>query len=105
MSSERLEIFQLNFQEKMYLTIILKITKRQSFTLSLEPAVSEKSQGGGQIDPLAFLGSKKYRLNPAFHAETILLIGCIYCQKKRNKHTTKFEYYSYGTTKIIYMLF
>ena len=31
-------------------TIILKVTKNQAFTLSLEDTISEKSQGG-QIDP------------------------------------------------------
>ena len=43
----------------MWLMIILKVTKNQSFTLSLEVTFFEKSQGvGGQIDPLAVLGLK-----------------------------------------------
>ena len=41
-----------NFQERCLLTfkIILKVTKNQGFTLSLEDTVFEKPQGGGQID-------------------------------------------------------
>ena len=37
--------------------IILKVTKEQGFTLSVENTFLEKPQGvGGQIDSLAFLG-------------------------------------------------
>ena len=36
----------------MYFKIILKVTKNQSFTLSLEDSIFEKPQGGGgQIEP------------------------------------------------------
>ena len=35
----------------MCFVIILKVTKKQGFTLSLEIAVLEKSLGEGQIDP------------------------------------------------------
>ena len=44
-SSERLEKFKWNFQEKKGLMIILKVTKNQGFTLSQENTVSEKPQG------------------------------------------------------------
>ena len=36
--------------------IILKVTKNQSFTLSLEDTFSKKKAGQGQIDPTAILG-------------------------------------------------
>ena len=36
---------------KMYFKMILKVTKNQGYTLSLEDTFFEKPQGGGQIDP------------------------------------------------------
>ena len=36
---------------KMCLKIILKVTKNQGFTLSIEDAFFKKPQGGGKIDP------------------------------------------------------
>ena len=42
--------------------IILKVTKDQGFTLSLEDKYFEKPQGWGQIDPSAVLGLKIMRL-------------------------------------------
>ena len=36
--------------------IILKVTKKQGFTLYVENTFLEKLQGVGQIDPLVFLG-------------------------------------------------
>ena len=41
----------MKFSEKMWLMIILKVTKEQGLTLSLEDTFFEKPQGGGQIDP------------------------------------------------------
>ena len=45
----------MKFSGKMCLMIILKVTKKQGFTLSLEDTFFEKPQGGGgeggQIDP------------------------------------------------------
>ena len=40
----------MKFSEKMCLKIILKVTKNQIFTLSVEDTFFKKSQGG-QIDP------------------------------------------------------
>ena len=41
----------MKFSGKMYLTIILKFTKNQGFSLSLEDTLFKKVQGeGGQID-------------------------------------------------------
>ena len=40
--------------------IILKVTKKQGFTLSLKNIFIKKVTGGGQIDFPAFLGLKKY---------------------------------------------
>ena len=37
----------MKFLRKMYLMIILKVTKNQSFTLSLEDTFFEKPLGGG----------------------------------------------------------
>ena len=50
----------MKFSGKICLKIILKVTKNQSFTLSLEDTLFEKLQGrmGGQIDPPAVLGLK-----------------------------------------------
>ena len=41
----------------MYLMVILKVTKKQGFPLSLEDTFFKKPQGG-QIDPPAVLGLK-----------------------------------------------
>ena len=44
----------MKFSRKMYLNIILKVTKNQGFTLSFEDTVFEKplrGVGGVQIDP------------------------------------------------------
>ena len=41
----------MKFSGKMYHMIILKVTKNQDFTLSLEDKFFKKSQGGGQLDP------------------------------------------------------
>ena len=38
----------MRFSGKMWLMIILKVTKNQGFTLSLEDTVFEKSEGGGR---------------------------------------------------------
>ena len=45
----------MKFLGKMYLKIILKVRKKQGFTLSLEDTFFEKPQGGGQIEPPAQL--------------------------------------------------
>ena len=37
----------MKFTGKMYLKIIIKVTKKQGFTLFLEGTFSEKPQGGG----------------------------------------------------------
>ena len=50
----------MTFSGKMWLRIILKVTKNLGFTLSLEDTFFEKPQGGGQIDPPAILGLKSY---------------------------------------------
>ena len=49
----------MKFSGKMYFKIILKVTKNQSFTLSLEDKFFEKPKGvggggGGQIDLQSF---------------------------------------------------
>ena len=41
----------MEFSGKMYLMIILKVTKNQGFNVSLEDIFFEKLQGWGQIDP------------------------------------------------------
>ena len=48
----------MKFSGKMWLMIILKVTKNQGFTLSLEDTFLKKPQGGrgGQIDPQVVLG-------------------------------------------------
>ena len=45
----------MKFVGKIRLMISLKVTKEQSFTLSLEDTFFKKPQGG-QIDPLGILG-------------------------------------------------
>ena len=45
-SSDRLEKFQTIYSEEMWLMIILKVTRNQSFTFSLENSFLEKPQGG-----------------------------------------------------------
>ena len=51
----------MKFSGKMWLMIILKLTKNQGFTLSLEGTYFKKSQGGGS----SVLGLK-YRCNQDF---------------------------------------
>ena len=41
----------MKFSGKMWLMIILKVTKNQGFTLPLEDIFFEKPQGGGKIEP------------------------------------------------------
>ena len=41
----------MKFSGKMCLKIILKMTKNQGFTLSLEDTFFKKPQGGSQINP------------------------------------------------------
>ena len=45
----------MKFSEKIWFMIILKVTKNQDFTLSLEDTLFEKPQGD-HIDPTAVLG-------------------------------------------------
>ena len=68
-SSDRLEEFKGNFQ-------IIKSHKKQGFTPSLERTVLEKPQGGGgggQIDPLTFLGLKPHLLKCIFDLRTNII--------------------------------
>ena len=46
------------FSRRMCFKTILNVTKNQGFSLSLEDTFFEKLQGG-QIDPLAVVGSKQ----------------------------------------------
>ena len=41
----------MKFSRTIWLSIILKVTKNQGFTLSLEETFLEKLQGGDQIEP------------------------------------------------------
>ena len=50
--------------------IILKVTKEQGLTLSLEDTFFEKPQGGGQIDPLP----SRFRVNT--ERTTIFIFYC-----------------------------
>ena len=64
----------MKFSEKMCLMIISKVTKNQSFTLSLEDTFFKKKHRGGQIDPppLAVLGLSLIQSNlgvPTFPPE------------------------------------
>ena len=68
-SSDRLEEFKGNFQ-------IIKSHKKQGFTPSLERTVLEKPQGGGgggQINPLTFLGLKSHLLKCIFDLRTNII--------------------------------
>ena len=47
------------FSGKTWLNRMLKVTKKQGFTLYLENIFLEKQQGGQTDTPLAFLGLKK----------------------------------------------
>ena len=48
----------MKFPRKMRLMLILKFTKKQGFTISLENTFFEKNPEANQIDPLPFLGLK-----------------------------------------------
>ena len=63
----------MKFSGKMCLKIILKVTKNQGFSLSLEDTLFEKPQGGGvKLIPPAVLGL------------TIWIVAQILCTKKRS---------------------
>ena len=49
----------MKFSEKMCLIIILKVTKKQGFTSSVENTVLKKPQGGDQIDSPSLFRVKK----------------------------------------------
>ena len=49
----------MKFSEKMWLMIILKVTKKQGFAFFLENTFLEKSQGEGQMDSAAFFGLRR----------------------------------------------
>ena len=51
----------MKFSGKMWLMIIIKVTKKQGFKLSLEDTFFEKSQGEGQIDT-----PKRFRVKKVF---------------------------------------
>ena len=56
----------------MSFMIILKVTKSQSFTLSLEDRFLEKQQGGGSNWPPVFLGLKmRTVMKPFCHWEIL----------------------------------
>ena len=84
-NEENLHIFRMNwgismnFSEKVWFMMILKVTKKQGFTLSLSRKDSlEKEQGwggGGQIDPPSLFRVKSVSLEQMFSytfAKTIL---------------------------------
>ena len=54
----------MKFSDKMWLMIMLKVTKKQDFTLSSEDTFLEKPQGGQrvQIDPLPHPALSLFRL-------------------------------------------
>ena len=54
--SKKLEEYQWNFQKKILLMIILRVTKSRFFILSLEDTFFKKRQGRDTIDPPAVLG-------------------------------------------------
>ena len=69
----------MNFSEELWFMMILKVTKKQGFTLSLSRKDSlEKEQGwggGGQIDPPSLFRVKSVSLEQMFSytfAKTIL---------------------------------
>ena len=72
----------MKFSKKICLMIILKVTKNQGFTLSLEDTFFEKPQGGGgQFDPPAVSGLKiKTAKTPSLRKRTsnVFLISCRY---------------------------
>ena len=57
-------VISMKFSGKMYLIIILKVTKNHGLNVSLEDVFFEKPQGWGQIDPhppaIYGLKSKEY---------------------------------------------
>ena len=56
----------MEFSGKMSLKIILKATKSQRFTLSLEDTIFDKPQVGGQIDPPSRFRVEKGDLQAGF---------------------------------------
>ena len=67
----------MKFSEKIYFKIILKVTKNQGSTLSIEGTFFKKPQAGGrggQFEPPSRLGLTKPLNVRNFYAELILVV-------------------------------
>ena len=65
----------MKFLGKMWLIIILKVTKSQVFILSLEDTFLEKPQGEGQVDPSPSRLRTKRNKRKIFRAQLIIYDG------------------------------
>ena len=65
----------MKFLGKMWLIIILKVTKSQVFILSLEDTFLEKPQGEGQVDPSPSRLRAKRNKRKIFRAQLIIYDG------------------------------
>ena len=72
----------MKFSGKMYLKIILKLTKNQGFTLSLEDKFFEKPQGGSNWPPSRFRVKRGEHIPCGYSMSTIWVFYHI-----ENKHT------------------
>ena len=68
----------MKFSGKMWLMIILKFTKNQGLTLSLEDTLSDKPQGG-QIDPPSRLRDSGIKFSDRIlYIATLVLINTVF---------------------------
>ena len=65
----------MKFLGKMWLITILKVTKSQIFTLSLEDTFLEKPRGEGQVDPTPSCLRAKRNKRKIFRAQLIIYDG------------------------------
>ena len=65
----------MKFLGKMWLITILKVTKSQIFTLSLEDTFLEKPRGEGQVDPTPSRLRAKRNKRKIFRAQLIIYDG------------------------------
>ena len=67
----------MKFLGKMWLITILKVTKSQIFTLSLEDTFLEKPRGEGQVDPNPSRLRAKRNKRKIFRAQLIIYDGVV----------------------------
>ena len=78
----------MKFSGTMCLMIMLKVIKKQGFTLSLEDSFLKKPQRGGQIDPPSLFKVKLQTVYTIFHNRPFTLNSNLKLKKSEGKTKT-----------------